>query len=440
MRRIAIQPVFVVVGYIGAIAAPLAAQEAPKPAPQPVPVRVAKLIRDLGSPSYTKRETATQALSDIGATSREGLEAALQDSDPEVRLRAALLLKRLNVERLWQGSPVKLAATTMKASEAVTALGKQTENEVAVGDQYGTFQENEVHFDGGDGQFWPIVDELCRQSGNRVRPRYGSSRPGLVFVSGDCGDYPVAYAGPVRAQITAAKRIFIEEYDYEDTTSETTHTFQFTLLLSWENRFRVVAHQTKLDVVEAVADVPARIFGHETTDGGWQVVENSVQQFSTTMRLQPPPQAATSLKRLTLSWDLIAVGEPANLVIEDFGDDTVHRQEDLSLHVQKMEQVSETRYEMVIAVSRDLLVPEPEEILFLENDFALFDADGRPFELRGQSRLGINDGVAKMKLTFVAPTANVHPAQFVLTYPRIRDRRALPITFENVPLPVARPE
>jgi hypothetical protein len=440
MRRIATKSVYVVCSLIGMNASLLVAQERPAPAQKPDPVRIARLIRDLGSPSYTKRETATEALATIGAAGRERLESALQSSDPEVRLRAARLLKQLNVERLWQGSPVKLVANSMKASDAVKALGKQTENEVAVGDQYGTFQESDVTFDRTEGQFWPIVDELCRQSGNRVRPRYGSSRPGLVFVSGDCGDYPVTYAGPVRAQITAAKRVFIEEYDYEDTTSETTHTFQFTMLLSWENRFRVVAHQTHLDVAEAVADVPARIFGHETTDGGWQVVENSVQQFSTTMRLQPPPQSATALKRLTLAWELIAVGEPANLAIEDFADDTVHRQEDLSLHIQKMEQVSETRHEMVIAISRDLVVPEPEEILFLENEFALFDADGRPFELRGQSRLGISNGVAKMKLTFVAPTANIHPTQFVLTYPRIRDRRAVPITFENVPLPVARPD
>jgi hypothetical protein len=87
-----------------------------------------------------------------------------------------------------------------------------------------------------------------------------------------------------------------------------------------------------------------------------------------------------------------------------------------------------------------MLIPEPEDILFLENEFALFDADGKPFDLRGTSRLGISDGVAKMKLTFVSPSDNAQPKQFIVTYPRIRDQRALPITFKNVSLPVARPE
>jgi hypothetical protein len=394
----------------------------------------------LGSSSYSKRQAATEALQKIGIQGRPAIEQAVASDDPEIQLRAARLLRRLNVERLWSGSPFALVAKNISASEAAKQIGQQTGNQISVGDQYGTFHEKKIEVNHKASTFWHAVDDLCLKSGNRVRSRYGSSRPGLVFVSGNSGQYPTAYAGPVRAQITAAKRVFVEEFDYEDTTSETTHTFQFTLLLSWENRFRIVAHQSQVEVSEAVADAPARIFGHQSTDSSWQVVEKSVQQFNTTMKLQPPPQAATKLEQLTLNWDLIVVGEPANLVIDSFASDTIHRQENLSLHIKEMTRVSETRWEMVVAVSRDLVVPEPEETLFLENNFALFDENGKPFDLRGTSRLGISDGVAKMKLTFVAPSADTTPKQFIVTYPRIRDRRSLPITFENVPLPVARPE
>ena len=110
------------------------------------------------------------------------------------------------------------------------------------------------------------------------------------------------------------------------------------------------------------------------------------------------------------------------------------------MHIQQATNPSETRWELVVALSRDLIVPEPEEILFLENEFELFDAEGRSFDHRGTSRLGISDGVAKMKLTFAAPSADAKPAKFVVRYPRIRDRRNLPITFEHVPLPNAQPE
>ena len=406
----------------------------------PERIRIAKLIEELGSSSYTKRQAASEELRKIGLKGRPEIETAAKSDDPDVRLRAARLLRRLNVERLWSGSPFTLVADNISASEATKQIGEQTGNQVLVGDQYGTFHDQKIQMNHRGTTFWQAVDDLCRQSGNRVRSRYGSSRPGLVFISGNSGKYPTAYAGPVRAQITAAKRVFVEEFDYEDATSETTHTFQFTVLLSWENRFRIVAHQSQVAISEAVADTPAKIFGHQASDSSWQVVEKSVQQFSTTMKLQPPPQAAKQLKRLKLSWDLIVVGEPTNLVIEDFASDTVHRQENLALHIKEMTRISKTRWEMIVALSRDMLIPEPEDILFLENEFALFDADGKPFDLRGTSRLGISDGVAKMKLTFVSPSGTAQPKQFIVTYPRIRDQRALPITFKNVSLPVARPE
>jgi hypothetical protein len=419
---------------------PVAGQDPAAEATNAERIRIARLIKDLGSPSYAARESANAALEKVGAAGRVELEAAARSSDPEIRMRAGRLLKELKIQQLWQGSPVNIVADKVQASEIVNVLARQTGNNLSVGDQYGTFQESEVAVDYQATTFWEAVDDLCRKSGNRVRTRYGSSVPGTVFVSGDIGQYPVAYAGPVRAQITGAKRVFMEEYDYEDRTSETTHTFQFTMLVSWENRFRVVAHHTNLQIAAVTANVPAKMFGLRSSDGGWQVVENTAQQFSTTIRLQPPPQAATQLDELTLLWDVIAIGDPAMLVVEDFASDTVHRQDNLNLKIQQMSGTSETRWEMVIEVSRDLIVPDPEEILFLENTFQMFGANGEPFELRGTSRLGITDGVAKLKLTFVAPSAEIAPAQFMVHYPRIRDRRSLPITFRNVPLPTGKPE
>ena len=62
----------------------LCAQQIADDRPQ---LRVARLIRQLGSPSYEARESAERALAEFGAQNRVHLERASHSDDPEVRLR-----------------------------------------------------------------------------------------------------------------------------------------------------------------------------------------------------------------------------------------------------------------------------------------------------------------------------------------------------------------
>ena len=403
-------------------------------------IRVARLVKDLGSPSYRLREAADVELSRLGPESREELEKAARDDDPEIRLRARRLLKQIKISQLWKGTPIDLTVTDMSVADAVGEVVKQSGNDIAVGDQYGSFEEATITSDRGQSTFWPVVDEICRKSGNRVRLRYGTAQPGFVLVSGELGRYPVAYAGPIRAQITDARRVFVEEFDYKDQSSETTHTFQLNLLLTWENRFRIVAHQAQLALDKAVAKVPTRMVVLPGGETGWQMAENSVRQFSSSLRLEPPPRGVARLDQLTLLWDVIAVGDMTEFALPAKPTRAAHRQDGLAVVIQEMAQTSNTRWDLTVAVSRELIVPEPEEILYLENEFELQDAEGRPFGLHARRRLDISNGTARIKLTYITPTTESAPHQLVVRYPRIRDRRAIPITFHNVPLPVAHPE
>lgn len=61
--------------------------------------RIAKLIAQLGSDSFTEREEASKALEVIGAAAQEALEKAVVASDLETRKRAQAVLKKIEENR-----------------------------------------------------------------------------------------------------------------------------------------------------------------------------------------------------------------------------------------------------------------------------------------------------------------------------------------------------
>ena len=84
---------------------PLRAEEpeAPAPAPAPAPkadeATLQRLVADLGSPDFTRREQASRELLALGEAARPALEQAMKSSDNmEARWRAEQILRRLDRE------------------------------------------------------------------------------------------------------------------------------------------------------------------------------------------------------------------------------------------------------------------------------------------------------------------------------------------------------
>jgi hypothetical protein len=402
-------------------------------------VRIARLIRELGSNNFEERQRASLALARLGSQTRKQLEAAARSEDPEVRLRAADLIKQIKVRELWSPSIVTYRGEEEPASKVVARLAELTGNRLLVGDQYGTFQDAPITLDYPDGSFWEVLDDLCRQSRNHVRSHYDTRNPGLVVVSGGPGAYPTAYSGPVRARITSARRVFIEELDYDELKSEKTHTFQLNLQMMWEDRFRLVSYRSQPELVEAVTDTGAQLSATQPAGSGWNVASQGTHQLSTELRLHPPATTARSLKTLRLKWGLIAVGDMATIQIHDVNSTKPHLQDDLELIVESVQESPGARYEVTLTAQRDLVIPDPQEVLFQENDVQLIDADGRPFRKQGQTNSQTERGV-RLRLSFTGESSDSRPAELRFSYPRIRDRHELEIVFRDVPLPVARPE
>ena len=402
-------------------------------------IRVARLVERLGAPAYEDRLAAREELENLGLETRRELQRAAASADLEVRLQAIQLLRQLAEEELWLGSRIESLAPGAEASELLEQIGGATGNRLLLGDQYGTFNDTELTLDCQDALFWKVLDDLCRQTGNHVRPRYDASQGGLVVVAGSPGQYPIAYAGPLRAQITSARRVFTEDLDYENLKSETSHSFQFNMQVMWEDRFRLVAYRSPPRVVEIVTDGGEPVAATQSAGSSWNVIGSGNRRVALDLRLHPPSTAVQSLDTMRLEWELIAVGEMAAIDVTDLAEPSEHRQDDVVLRVHDVVAKQGSRYEATVTVLRALVVPEPQDALIEDNSVELCDEQGRSFRKYGQTN-SLGDEGAKMRVAFGAPAADSKPAMLRLAYPRVRSQRALEIVFKDVPLPTGRPE
>jgi hypothetical protein len=435
-----VPPSFVAAAFSAAavLLAPRSLSKAQAPTDDGQP-RIARLVRQLGSESYRDRFDAADALEKIGPDCRRALEAAAQSDDAEVRLRAAELLKRFKADDLWLPSLVSCNSRGQPASQVLATVAEQSGNHLTLGPPYGRFQDAKVDLDYPSGQFWPVVDDICRQTGNQVRSEFEGRHRGVAIIAGSPGKYPTAYFGPLRAQITEETRSFSEKLHFADGRSEQANSFEIALSLRWEDRFDPVAARSQPEVVEAVTDTGVRLTAPPIGGNSWNVLGNSERQLAARIKLNPPPTSAHQLDRLVLGWSLIALGDPAALTIDDLSSRHAYRQDDIEATIERMERREGNRLEIFLLIARDGPMPEPQEVLFQEYIVELFDAGGETIHLQSQSNVLTERG-AELRLNFGGDFSQNPPKTLRLTYPRLRDSREVRLVFRNVPLPTGRPE
>ena len=350
-------------------------------------IRIAGLIRQLGSESYRDRFEAGDALAKLGPECRGALEAATLSGDAEIRLRATELLKRFKADDLWLAGLVSCRSRGQPASQVLATIAEQSGNHLALGQPYGTFHDANVDLDYPAGEFWPVVDDICRQTGNQVRSDFQSVHRGLAIIAGSPGKFPSAYAGPLRAQITEAARNFSEKLHFADGRSEQSNAFEFELNVRWEDRFLPVASRSVPEFVEATTDTGVRLTAPPTGAHSWNVLGKSERQLAARLRLNPPPISAKKIDRLVVQWGLIAVGDPSTLVIDDLAPGKAYRQDDIEATIERVEQQEGDRLEITLLVARDGPMPEPQEVLFEEYTVELLDAAGKAIRLHNQSNV-----------------------------------------------------
>lgn len=400
---------------------------------------VASLVRDLRHDDYRIRAAADEKLVKLGTRAGDELAKLTADPDPEVRLRAKELLKRIKLEQLWHSSRFTYLDAGKPTSKALAAIAEQTGNHLLLGDQYGNFEDKSLTEPLVNQEYWPALDEICRRTHNKIRPHYDTREPALVVTAGQPGRFPVSYSGAIRAQITSARRAYSEEIDFETTKSDRTHTFQINLQMMWEDRFRLVAYRAQPELVLARTNTGHDIAATQPGASGWNVAGNGTRQLTMSLKLHPPATAAAKLETLSLKWGVIAVGDMATVTVTDLAKRTPYYQDDLELRVEQVEQAVGQRCEVGLLVLRDLVLGDPQEVFFQECEIELLDQNKMPYRKQGQNNSYESDG-ARIKLTYIGESADSKPTTLRFGYPRIRSQRDVVITFKDVPLPNGRPE
>lgn len=387
---------------------------APGAAQEPKTPRVARLIRQLGSPDFSEREAAGRELARLGPRSEPRLTKALSDDDYEIRLHAQDLLRRLQLARLWSGGLVEYRAEQAPLGEVLAELARQSGTRLELADA--RLASKRVTVDFRDAPFWRAADALCRQTQTSIRPRQGV----LMLVSAESGQIPAAPAGALRAQITSVRRVPAEP-----------RFLELRVELIWEDGFRLLACRSRPEIVRAVtaAGEPLSMTG---ADGGeWRLVAPGTRQISAVVRLPATP--ARRLAELTLRWDSIAVGGMTTLELRDLAPGKTHRRDGIAVTLETFERQADGRRVASLVVARDLPAPRPREVLLHENEVELLAADGAPFRLVGHTASLVDRG-ARLRLVFQPSPQSAPPLQLRVHYPRLRSRRGVEIIFRDVPL------
>jgi hypothetical protein len=406
---------------------------------EPAEPRVARLIRQLGSDRYSDRAAATSELAKEGGGARKQLEAAVQSTDPEIRLRAGELLTQIRALDLWAPTVVDCRLRDATVSRVVSLLADQSGNHIRTSDLNGKFNDRPVSLNFPAGTFWEVLDEACRQSNNRIRCHYDTRESGFLLTAGPASAAPTAYAGPFRAQITRLVRSFSDRLDFGEDGPQRLHAFDIDVQMIWEDRFRLVGFRTNPVVVEATTSTGESLTPVQGVAGNWQACATSTKQLQSRIGLSPPPVAAKELSRLVLRWTMMAIGEMRALEVNDLAKVREVGRDGVHLVIDSIERRDRDRLEVACIVSREISLPDPAEILFQEYRLDIQDGDGRAWRSQGSSFLLTDRGV-QVRNSFVRDGEQGEPQSLVLRYPGIRAERDVEFVFLGVPLPHSRPQ
>jgi hypothetical protein len=197
-----------VVGVIGALAAALAAvapsgqalpvpRIAAPPAEAPIDPDILRFVKDLGADDYRVREKAGQQLAARGEKALPDLRRCLAAAtDPEVSRRLAVLVRKMDHDRLVAPKRVSLARKDRTVRDALNEISKQTGYRIDFGGGGPGGAEPTYPFEFDNLPFWEAVDQVANAGGMTVYTDYDDESI-RVWNQESVSPY-LAYAGPFR--------------------------------------------------------------------------------------------------------------------------------------------------------------------------------------------------------------------------------------------------
>ncbi len=151
----------------------------------------------LGAADFRDREAAARILRGAGPSAIGPLMTATRSPDPEVRRQAAILLERIETDRLGAPTLVSLHADRRPIAELVAALVRQSGYSVSLDPTDTPAGVVTLHRDRVP--FWGAIDALCATAGLAAE----LEDDGRIHLrTADATDPFVSYAGPFRVAAT----------------------------------------------------------------------------------------------------------------------------------------------------------------------------------------------------------------------------------------------
>lgn len=165
----------------------------PRVADGPPDAATKQLIDDLGSDDWRTREKAGRDLAAKGEKALPHLRKAMLATDsPEVQRRLAVLVRKMDHDRLVEPKRVTLAAKNQTAKQVFEEIARQTGYKIEFGD--GSDVKHSFQFD--NAPFWQAVDAVATAAGCTVYAEYDDDS--IRVYNQDVINPHVAYAGPFR--------------------------------------------------------------------------------------------------------------------------------------------------------------------------------------------------------------------------------------------------
>ena len=228
------------------------AQPSPAEVPPELAGQVSALVRELDAAERARRETAEQQLLALGPAALDVLPVVDERASAELRLRIGRVRgewERALAEASGKASTVTLTGEAMPLSEAITAIAKQTGNQlVDFRPQFGQEPRDvplQLKFD--KTPFWRACDALADQAGLTIYPY--NDEPGLALVARPQPQLPRlgrgVYVGAFRMEAVGLTA-------HRDRRDPTQHTLQVDLEVAWEPRLRPIVVHVPLENLRAL--------------------------------------------------------------------------------------------------------------------------------------------------------------------------------------------
>ncbi len=171
------------------------------------------LVKRLGSARFADREAASEKLEALGEIGLPAIEAAIDDPDPEVRIRASGLRSRVEVASLRRPTPVKLDLERATINRAIASFSAPGGCRICWAPGAADKPANLISLhEPATVPFWTAIDRICGAGDLHYLPsgpktsRIGGGPQPCIYLAPGAEERPRADFGPIRMEMVGIRQ------------------------------------------------------------------------------------------------------------------------------------------------------------------------------------------------------------------------------------------